>query len=136
MYPVEYGADPTGAQESSEAILKAVGDAFGILSELELVAGVKDLGGVVIDLQGGNYTISKPITFPSSGGGNIVVRISLLLLFMLGFFVYFGAILLLSFGLICCFTVFELDQASFSIKLSKKKIQLFHKGIKSNHYIY
>lgn len=106
MYPVEYGADPTGAQESSEAILKAVGDAFGILSELELVAGVKDLGGVVIDLQGGNYTISKPITFPSSGGGNIVVRISLLLLFMLGFFVYFGAILLLSFGLIFCFLVF------------------------------
>ncbi|KHN47728.1 polygalacturonase QRT3-like [Glycine soja] len=74
VYPVEYGADPTGAQESSEAILKAVGDAFGILSELELVAGVKDLGGVVIDLQGGNYTISKPITFPSSGGGNIVVK--------------------------------------------------------------
>ena len=39
---------------------------------LELLPGVHDLGGVVIDLQGGNYKISKPIRFPS-GGGNIVV---------------------------------------------------------------
>ncbi|TKY72667.1 Polygalacturonase QRT3 [Spatholobus suberectus] len=74
VYPVEYGADPTGAQESSDAILKAVGDAFGLESGLEMLAGVRDLGGVVIDLQGGNYTISKPITFPSSGGGNVVVK--------------------------------------------------------------
>lgn len=77
VYPSEYGADPTGAQESSDAILKAVEDAFGLESGLELVGGVKDLGGVVIDLQGGNYTINKPITFPSFGGGNVVVRISL-----------------------------------------------------------
>ncbi|KAJ1430493.1 Pectin lyase fold/virulence factor [Sesbania bispinosa] len=74
FYLSEYGADPTGTQESSDAILKAVEDAFEVQKGLELVAGVNDLGGVVIDLQGGNYKISKPITFPSSGGGNVVVK--------------------------------------------------------------
>ncbi|CAJ1975936.1 unnamed protein product [Sphenostylis stenocarpa] len=74
VYPVEYGADPSGAHDSSDAILKAVGDGFAIESEVELVGRVRDLGGVVIDLQGGNYTITKPIQFPSSGGGNVVVK--------------------------------------------------------------
>ena len=77
VYPAEYGADPSGARESSDAILKAVAGAFGMESGLELLPGVRDLGGVVIDLQGGNYTTSKPITFPSSGGGNVVVSICL-----------------------------------------------------------
>ncbi|CAL0334920.1 unnamed protein product [Lupinus luteus] len=74
VYPAGYGADPTGKNDSSDAILNAIGDAFKIESGLELMPGVKDLGGVVIDLQGGSYKISKPITFPSSGGGNVVVK--------------------------------------------------------------
>ncbi|XP_027348424.1 polygalacturonase QRT3-like [Abrus precatorius] len=74
LYLSEYGADPSGSEESSDAILKAVDEAFGLQKGLELVRGVNDLGGVVIDLQGGNYKISKPITFPSSGGGNVVVK--------------------------------------------------------------
>ena len=67
-----YGADPTGAQESCDAIMDALSDAFQVQNGLELLPDVHDLGGVVIDLQGGNYKISKPIRFPS-GGGNIVV---------------------------------------------------------------
>ncbi|CAN1814572.1 Polygalacturonase QRT3 [Linum perenne] len=35
---------------------------------------IKDLGGAVIDLQGGRYLISKPITFPPSGGGNLLIK--------------------------------------------------------------
>ncbi|KAK7290007.1 hypothetical protein RIF29_04103 [Crotalaria pallida] len=73
LYPAGYGADPTGTRDSSDEILKAVKDAFEMESELELLPGIKDLGGVVIDLQGGNYKISKPITFPG-GGGNVVVK--------------------------------------------------------------
>ncbi|KAK7303863.1 hypothetical protein RJT34_14780 [Clitoria ternatea] len=73
VYPSEYGADPTGANDSIDAILNAVEDAFKTDNELELLPGVRDLGGVVIDFQGGNYKISKPITFPSSGGANVVV---------------------------------------------------------------
>ena len=76
----EYGADPSGNEESGDAILKAVEDAFGLQKGSEMVAGVNDLGGVVIDLEGGNYKISKPITFPS-GGANIVVSIYLSILF-------------------------------------------------------
>ncbi|KAE9598700.1 hypothetical protein Lal_00022546 [Lupinus albus] len=74
VYPAAYGADPTGKSDSSDSILNAIEDAFKTESGLELMPGVKDLGGVVIDLQGGNYKISKPITFPSSGGGNVVVK--------------------------------------------------------------
>ncbi|KAF8365206.1 hypothetical protein HHK36_032782 [Tetracentron sinense] len=65
FYPIGYGADPTGAQDSSDAILMALGDAFQLQNELVLLPGVNDLGGVVIDMQGGNYKISKPIRFPA-----------------------------------------------------------------------
>ena len=75
VYPIEYGADPTGENESSDAIMKAVKAAFEMDNmELELLPGIRDLGGVIIDFQGGNYKISNPITFPSSAG-NLVVCI-------------------------------------------------------------
>ncbi|GAB4840930.1 hypothetical protein Ancab_021690 [Ancistrocladus abbreviatus] len=73
IYPIGYGADPTGARDSSDAILQAVADAFQVQKGPHLLPAVIDLGGVVIDLQGGNFNVSKPITFPNSGGGNIVV---------------------------------------------------------------
>ncbi|KAJ6696038.1 POLYGALACTURONASE QRT3 [Salix koriyanagi] len=59
FYPIGYGADPTGARESSDAIKNALYDAFQVQNGLELLPDVHDLGGVVIDLQGGNYKISK-----------------------------------------------------------------------------
>ncbi|KAK3230676.1 hypothetical protein Dsin_002557 [Dipteronia sinensis] len=74
FYPIGYGADPTGVRESSDAILQAVSDAFNVESELEMLAGVKDLGGVILDLQGGNYKISKPIRFPASAAANLLVQ--------------------------------------------------------------
>ncbi|XP_028752002.1 polygalacturonase QRT3-like [Neltuma alba] len=75
VYPAEYGGDPTGEEESSEAFEKALEEAFAMATEgRELVRGVRDLGGVVIDLEGGSYRIGKPISFPSSGGGNLVVK--------------------------------------------------------------
>ncbi|KAJ4822844.1 hypothetical protein Tsubulata_017919 [Turnera subulata] len=79
FYPIGYGADPSGAEESSDAIMNALSDAFLLLQvvekeEVELLPGIHDLGGVVVDLQGGNYKISKPLRFPASGGGNTVVQ--------------------------------------------------------------
>ncbi|CAL5410549.1 unnamed protein product [Camellia sinensis] len=74
FYPIGYGADPSGAQDSSDAIMNALGDAFlQVQSGLELLPGIKDLGGVVIDFQGGNYSISNPIRFPS-GVGNVLIQ--------------------------------------------------------------
>ncbi|KAF3450045.1 hypothetical protein FNV43_RR06124 [Rhamnella rubrinervis] len=73
FYPIGYGADPSGVKDSSDAFLKALGDAFQLQNGAELVEGVNDLGGLVIDLQGGNYKISQPLRFPS-GGGNVLVH--------------------------------------------------------------
>jgi hypothetical protein len=75
FYPIGYGADPAGVQDSRDAILNALNDAFQVQNGLQLLPGVNDLGGVVIDLQGGNYKISMPLRFPASGGGNVVVRL-------------------------------------------------------------
>ena len=72
FYPIGYGADPNGIEESSGAILRALEDAFALQNGAELLPGISDLGGVVVDLQGGNYKISHPIRFPS-GVGNLVV---------------------------------------------------------------
>lgn len=73
FYPIGYGADPSGVEESCEAFLQALEEAFQVQKGLEMLPGVNDLGGLIVDLQGGNYKISKPIRFPPSGGGNIVV---------------------------------------------------------------
>ncbi|XP_068655906.1 polygalacturonase QRT3-like [Aristolochia californica] len=73
FYPVGYGADPSGQIDSSDAIISAVNDAYNGSSEFTLMQGITDLGGVVIDLQGGQYKISKPIRFPPNAG-NILVR--------------------------------------------------------------
>lgn len=73
FYPTGYGADPGGVEESCEAFLQALEEAFQVQKGLEMLPGVNDLGGLIVDLQGGNYKISKPIRFPPSGGGNIVV---------------------------------------------------------------
>ncbi|KAF8102938.1 hypothetical protein N665_0190s0055 [Sinapis alba] len=74
IYPISYGADPTGGQDSSDAILEALTDAFQLHIELHMLPRVTDLGGVVIDLQGGSYKIGKPLRFPSTGGGNLLVK--------------------------------------------------------------
>ena len=74
IYPISYGADPTGGQDSSDAILEALNDAFQLHIELHMLPRVTDLGGIVIDLQGGSYKIGKPLRFPSSGGGNLLVN--------------------------------------------------------------
>ncbi|CAL1352641.1 unnamed protein product [Linum trigynum] len=76
FYPIGYGADPTGHNDSADAILSALNDAFEQLSDpsQELMPGIKDLGGAVIDLQGGKYKIGKPISFPPVGGGDILIK--------------------------------------------------------------
>lgn len=79
FYPIGYGADPSGVQESADAILQALNDAFQVqtTSSTRMLPAVNDLGGVVIDLLGGCYKISKPIRFPASGGGNVLVSFPL-----------------------------------------------------------
>lgn len=64
IYPIGYGADPTGRQDSSDAILEALTDAFKLQTGLHMMPHVADLGGVVVDLPAitrtGNLSGSLP----------------------------------------------------------------------------
>lgn len=75
MYHVtSYGADPTGKSDSTDAILGAISDALNAPGNgAVLIQGIVNLGGVRVDLDGGNYLISRPIKFTVSGRGNLVV---------------------------------------------------------------
>ncbi|WOG81559.1 hypothetical protein DCAR_0100710 [Daucus carota subsp. sativus] len=74
FFPIGYGADPSGAQDSSDAILNAVADALMVENDgHQLLPGVSDLGGVIIDLQGVSFKIGKPIRLPP-GAGNLVIQ--------------------------------------------------------------
>ncbi|XP_020576709.1 polygalacturonase QRT3-like, partial [Phalaenopsis equestris] len=70
----EYGADPTGKTDSTAAIARALSDAFRLPSNRSLYAGIADLGGAEIHLDGGSYLISSPITLPSSPAGNLKIH--------------------------------------------------------------
>lgn len=69
----DYGADPTGQTDSTEAIFRAISDAFRAFDNKVLMAGIADLGGAEVHLEGGTYNISNPLRLPASGGGNVVV---------------------------------------------------------------
>ncbi|CAA3028534.1 Hypothetical predicted protein [Olea europaea subsp. europaea] len=73
FYPIGYGADPTGVKDSTDAIYAAIRDAGTLQNGLDLLPGITDLGGIVIDFQGGNFRISHSIRFPP-GIGNLVVQ--------------------------------------------------------------
>eukprot|EP01084_Bolivina_argentea_P192101 329854_1 len=69
LYPTDYGADPYGLQDSTNAFNKIIsimltrGNPTAILSNK-----IHDCGGVTIDLQGGDYLISHPLQIPSFYG--------------------------------------------------------------------
>lgn len=69
-----YGADPTGKADSTEALLAAISDAVnGSSKGGSLMEGIADLGGAHIALEGGKYTISRPLRFPTASVGNLLV---------------------------------------------------------------
>ncbi|KAI3969721.1 hypothetical protein MKX01_020282 [Papaver californicum] len=78
-----YGADPTGKTDSTKALQQAFLDAFNAATTTAtgndkfdefLMQGITDLGGPQINLEGGSYTISCPLHFPPTGGGNLVIH--------------------------------------------------------------
>eukprot|EP00039_Didymoeca_costata_P003178 m.65778 g.65778 ORF g.65778 m.65778 type:complete len:527 (+) comp11761_c0_seq1:96-1676(+) len=72
---VDFGADPTGHNLSDQAFQKAI--AFMISSRsasgIKMADNITDLGGAVIQLDGGEYLISTPISFPDHIGNFKVV---------------------------------------------------------------
>ncbi|XP_077244433.1 polygalacturonase QRT3-like isoform X2 [Tasmannia lanceolata] len=69
-----YGADPTGANDSTDAILAAISDAFRPPGDRILMPGIADLGGSEVHLEGGTYKISRPLRLPATGGGNLMIH--------------------------------------------------------------
>lgn len=61
--PIDHGADPTGALDSSTAFDKAVSALLALESSKNL-EGQGDLGGAVLDLAGGMYNLSRSVTIP------------------------------------------------------------------------
>jgi len=74
LYVTNYGADPTGGTDSTQAILAAINETFNVATSKQTMPGVRDLGGVEIHLEGGNYLISGPLRLPRSGGGNVLIH--------------------------------------------------------------
>eukprot|EP01050_Picozoa_sp_SAG11_P029834 SAG11_NODE_8560_length_1000_cov_1.857936_1_plen_271_part_00 len=80
----DYGADPTGHTDSSDAIERALADMWS-QAPLQAPGGPwmdpeggqlngPDLGGEVLDLEGGTYGVSRPVRFPALAGGNMWLR--------------------------------------------------------------
>ncbi|KAK4480520.1 hypothetical protein RD792_013596 [Penstemon davidsonii] len=69
-----YGADPTGKADSTDAILGAIADALKGPGNGFLMEGIVNLGGARVDLDGGNYLISRPLQFPVAGKGNLLIH--------------------------------------------------------------
>jgi hypothetical protein len=67
--PVDFGADPTGVTDSTTAFVAAIAELLKHnTSGHKMSDGIIDLGGVVLDLQGGDYLISSPIQIPQFVG--------------------------------------------------------------------
>lgn len=74
MYHVtSYGADPTGKIDSTESLLRALSDVYNSTSEGSLIDGVRNLGGAQINLDGGNFLISRPLRLPGAFVGNVMI---------------------------------------------------------------
>ena len=76
--PVDYGADPTGVADSTAAFAAAVAAMVARNTSGHHMADcVVDLGGVVLDLQGGDYLLSAPLAIPQCVGNLRIVDGSL-----------------------------------------------------------
>jgi hypothetical protein len=71
LSPVSFGADPTCSTDASSAF-DALTAALLKLTVGNLTATILDLGGAVVDLQGGCYLLSRPFSVPE-GFGNFHV---------------------------------------------------------------
>lgn len=74
VFPTDFGADPTGRNDSTQAFAAAVQALLQHnTSGHTLSFGVADLGGATLDLAGGDYLISAPIIIPQYYGNFRIV---------------------------------------------------------------
>ncbi|EDQ90772.1 uncharacterized protein MONBRDRAFT_6613 [Monosiga brevicollis MX1] len=76
--PITYGADPTGRDDSTAAFQAAMKDLLSYNASVpKMASGITNLGGITMDLQGGEYLISQSLVFPTFFGNARIVRGSL-----------------------------------------------------------
>jgi hypothetical protein len=73
IFPTSFGADPTGAADSSAAFASAMAAVLARATGRNMSDGIADLGGVVLDLQGGTYLLSEPLVVPQFFGNLRVI---------------------------------------------------------------
>ena len=72
--PIDFGADPTGVKDSTAAFTAAMAAVMAHnTSGHSLSDGIVDLGGVVLDLQGGDYLLSAPLVVPQYAGNMRII---------------------------------------------------------------
>jgi hypothetical protein len=73
FHPTKYGADPTGSNDSTAAFEHLVQDLLNVTTTQKMAAGIIDLGGATIDLEGGQYLLSNPLVIPPMYGNAHIV---------------------------------------------------------------
>lgn len=73
--PVDFGADPTGETDSTNAFEAAMAALTNTSSRasVPMASGIANLGGATLDLGGGEYLIGKPLIIPAFVG-NVRIR--------------------------------------------------------------
>jgi len=73
--PSQYGADPTGSTDSTNAFMQAMAALTNVSAHAAhpMATTIADLGGATLDLQGGEYLISTPLIIPPHVG-NVRIR--------------------------------------------------------------
>ena len=81
--PADYGADPTGATDSSAVLQHCVellwntsrtGSSGSVVGSGAAGVAQRDLGGATLELGGGIFLLSSPVVFPATGARNFQVR--------------------------------------------------------------
>ena len=78
--PLDFGGDPYGTNDSTAAFHSAIAAmlqlplSHGAGSPRYLSDRIIDLGGVTLDLQGGDYLVSAPLVFPPGFGNYKITR--------------------------------------------------------------
>lgn len=76
--PIDYGADPTGQEDSTPAFTQLMKDLLQSTTtpphRRPMAANITNLGGITLDLQGGMYLISQPIVIPPYYGNLHIIN--------------------------------------------------------------
>jgi hypothetical protein len=78
--PIDFGADPSGASDATAGVAAAVAALLATCNETSrprLANYVRDCAGAVLDLDGGEYLISAPLSIPPGFGDLHIMQGSL-----------------------------------------------------------